>query len=95
MAASRTQRRPRVLKRPRDTLLPVLDPGVLGISWGELAVLGFLVALLVTTGRVATFVRGVRRGIRDDVEGIQVRFVDQPKDEPRQASSTDSTQGRG
>jgi Sec-independent protein translocase protein TatA len=72
----------------------VLDPGVLGISWGEIALIGVLVALLVATGRVATFVRGVRRGMRDDAEGIRVRFVER-KEVGKREGRDDATKGQG
>lgn len=71
----------------------MLDPGVLGISWGEIALIGALVALLVATGRVATFVRGVRRGMRDDEERIRVRFVE-PKEDRRQEGRDDDAPKR-
>jgi Sec-independent protein translocase protein TatA len=60
----------------REWRLVVLEPGVFEVSWGEIALIGALVLLLVTTGRVASFVRGVRRGMRDDDPGIRARFID-------------------
>jgi Sec-independent protein translocase protein TatA len=49
---------------------------VLGVSWLEIVVVALLIGLLIGTGRVATFVRGVKRGMRDDDPGIRVKFID-------------------
>lgn len=73
----------------------MLDPGVFGISWGELALIGVLVALMVATGRVAEFVRGVRRGMRDDAEGIRVRFVERHEDRQAEGRGDDPRKRRG
>lgn len=73
----------------------MLQPRVLGISWGEIALLGALVTLLIVTGRVATFVRGVRRGLRDDDPSIRARIVDREDDGTQGARSDDGPEGKG
>jgi len=54
---------------------------VLGVSWMEVAVVALLIGLLIGTGRVATFVRGVKKGLRDDDPGIRVKFIERGEDE--------------
>ena len=58
----------------------VLEPVVLEVSWGEIALIVALAILVVATGRVTSFLRGVRRGMRDDDPGIRVRFIENDRE---------------
>lgn len=52
-----------------------------------------LIGLLIGTGRVATFVRGVRRGMRDDDPGIRVRFVERSEQGPDRPEPAEGDRG--
>lgn len=63
-----------------------------GISWGEWLVLVIVFAIVVGSPRVREavggFVRGVRRGMRDDDPGIRARVLD--ASEQRASGRTDA-----
>lgn len=66
---------------------------MLGVSWLEIAVVAVLIGLLIGTGRVASLVRGVRRGMRDDDPQIRVRFVERGPDTEAPSDSGERREG--